>query len=488
MSTTNSTINPTDNSSATTIVTTLQPVAPLDLSTPQRLHVIGVGGPGMSAIALVLAQMGHHVSGVDIREQQMLDRLRSAGVTVHIGHHRSHVLGCDAVTASTAISLDLNELDEARSLGIPTLRRAGMLASICAQAKSVAVAGTHGKTTTTSMLMLILAEAELRPSFVIGGDVRNVGTGAQWTGSEWFVVEADESDGTHLELPLHGTILTNVDLDHIDFYGSIEGIEAGFDQFLGQIPGPKVVCGDDPRAARLAARHGATTYGMSVDADVRAVDVRAQHGTWAFAVERNGVRIATVDLPCRGAHNVLNATGALAMAIELGVDPTVAAEALAKFGGVARRFDIRGTEGGATFVDDYAHVPAEIDAVLTAARDSDDGWQRIVAVFQPNRYNRMAEMWREYADAFVAADLIVLTDIYASGTEPIPGVTGKLVVNAVLSAHPHARVVWLPQRDELVSYLAKHVRSGDVCVSMGCGDIASIPDEVLAIRRGEVPG
>lgn len=466
----------------------VQPVAPLDLSTPQRLHVIGVGGPGMSAIALVLAQMGHQVSGVDIREQQMLDRLRAAGVTVHIGHQRSHVVGCDAVTASTAISLELNELDEARRLGIQTLRRAGMLASICAQAKSVAVAGTHGKTTTTSMLMLILAEAGLRPNFVIGGDVRNVGTGAQWTGGEWFVVEADESDGTHLELPLYGTILTNVDLDHLDFYGSIEGIEAGFDQYLGQIAGPKVVCADDVRAARLAAKHGAVTYGLSRDADVRAIHVRAQQGTWAFAVERNGRRIAEIDLPCRGEHNVLNATGALAMAMEMGVEPHIAAQALAKFGGVARRFDIRGTDREATFVDDYAHVPAEIDAVLKAARDSDDGWQRVVAVFQPNRYNRMAEMWQEYADAFIAADVVVLTDIYASGTEPIPGVTGKLVVNAVLSAHPYAHVVWLPQREELVSYLAHNVRSGDVCVSMGCGDIASLPDEVLAVRRGEVPG
>jgi UDP-N-acetylmuramate--alanine ligase len=481
-------VSTTTNLQPPELAATVQPLAPLDLATPQRLHVIGVGGPGMSAIALVLAQMGHQVSGVDIREQQILDRLRAAGVTVHIGHQRSHVDGCDAVTASTAISLDLNELDEARRLGIPALRRAGMLASICAQAKSVAVAGTHGKTTTTSMLMLILAEAGLHPSFVIGGDVHNVGTGAQWTGSEWFVVEADESDGTHLELPLHGTILTNVDLDHVDFYGSIEGIEAGFDQYLSQVVGPKVVCADDVRAARLAARHGAITYGFSESADVRAVDVRAQSGTWAFAVERDGRRIAEVDLPCRGKHNVLNATGALAMAMELGVEAAVAAEALAKFGGVARRFDIRGTHDGATFVDDYAHVPAEIDAVLRAARDSNDGWQRIVAVFQPNRYNRMSEMWQEYADAFSAADLIVLTDIYASGTEPIPGVTGKLVVDAVLSAHPHAHVVWLPQRDELIKYLATHVRSGDVCISMGCGDIASLPDEVLAVRRGEVPG
>ena len=344
------------------------PPAPLDLSTPRRLHVIGAAGPGMSAIASALAEMGHHVSGVDIRERQVLDRLRAAGVTVHIGHHRSHVVGCDAVTASTAIAPDLNELDEARKLGITVLSRAGMLASICAQAKSLGVAGTHGKTTTTSMLMLILADAGLRPSFVIGGDVTDMGTGAQWTGGEWFVVEADESDGTHLELPLHGTILTNIDLDHLDHYGSIEAIEAGFDRYLAQIPGPKVVCADNPRSARVAARHDVVTYGMHESADVRAVRVRADSGSFQFDIERAGTVLASVDLPLRGEHNVVNATGAVAMATEVGVDPQVAAEALSRFGGVARRFDVRGHDGGATFVDDYAHLPTEIDAVLRAAR------------------------------------------------------------------------------------------------------------------------
>ena len=459
------------------------PLPPLDLSTPKRLHVIGAAGPGMSAIALALAQMGHHVSGVDLRERQVLDRLRAAGVTVHIGHKRSHVVGCDAVTASTAISPDLNELDEARKLGVTVLSRAGMLASICAQAKSLAVAGTHGKTTTTSMLMLILAEAELRPSFVIGGDVTDMGTGAQWTGGEWFVVEADESDGTHLELPLHGTILTNIDVDHLDYYGSIEMIEAAFDRYLEQIPGPKVVCADNPRSARVAANHDAVTYGMHESATVRAMRVRADSGSFHFDIERDGNVLAGVHLPLRGEHNVVNATGALAMAVEIGVDPQVAADALSRFGGVARRFDVRGHDAGATFVDDYAHLPTEIDAVLRAARDSGDGWSRTIAVFQPNRYNRMAEMWREYADAFVAADLVVLTDIYSSGTEPIPGVTGKLVLNAVLDAHPKTPVVWLPRREDLIGYLADAVGEGDVCISMGCGDIASIPDEVLALRR-----
>ncbi len=452
----------------------------------------------MSAVALALAEMGHTVAGVDIRDKQVLERLRAAGVDVRIGHAREHVEGCDAVTYSSAVPADLNELDEARRRGIPVLRRAGMLAAICAQANkgrggSLGVAGAHGKTTTSSMLMLILAEAGWRPSFVIGGDVTDVGTGAQWTGGDaagtnWFVVEADESDGTHVELPLHATILTNVDHDHVEAdWGALDTIEASFDRYLAQIPGPKLICADDSRAAALVARHDPATtltYGVAEGATYRAVDLRPAHGTFAFTVTRAGSPLVEVDLPLRGIHNVVNATGALGLAVELGVAPQVAAAALAKFGGVARRFDVRGSDGGATFVDDYAHLPAEIDAVLQAARHSGDDWQRVIAVFQPNRYNRMAEMWREYADAFTAADLVVITDIYPSGTQPIPGVTGRLVVNAVGAAHPRTQLVWLPRRDELVAYLARTVRAGDVCVSMGCGDIASLPDEVLAARRG----
>ena len=459
-----------------------KPVAPLDLSAPQRLHVVGVGGPGMSAIAIVLAEMGHRVSGSDIRERPVLDRLRAADVDVQVGHRRDHVDGCDAVTYSTAVPQQNVELDESRVRGITTLRRAGMLASVCAQARSIAVAGTHGKTTTTSMLMLILAEAGFKPSFVIGGDVTDTGTGAQWTGGEWLVVEADESDGTHLELPLHATVLTNVEVDHLDHYGTVAAIEASFDQYLAQIDGPTVVCADDPVCRTLAARHGSTTYGTAEDADVRATDVSAKEGTQRFAIERRGIRLGTVDLPLRGIHNVRNATGAVALAMEIGIPFDDAVTALARFGGVARRFDIRGTVGGATLVDDYAHLPAEIAAVLAAARTSGDGWKRVVAVFQPNRYNRMVTMWPDYAHAFVDADVVVLTDIFASGTTPIPGVTGKLLVNAVLDAHPDTRVVWLPRRCDLVDFVASELRDGDVCISMGCGDIASLPADVIDRR------
>jgi UDP-N-acetylmuramate--alanine ligase len=454
----------------------------LDLSRPRRIHVVGVGGPGMSAIAIVLAEMGHAVSGSDIREQPVLDRLRAAGVTVHVGHHRSYVEGCDAVTSSTAVPTSNVELRAARDLGIPALRRAGMLASICARARSVAVAGTHGKTTTTSMLMLALAEGGLAPSFVVGGDVSDAGTGAQWTGGELLVVEADESDGTHLELPLHATILTNVDVDHLDYYGSFDAIVGSFDDYLAGIDGPKVLCLDDPRCAALAAKYAATTYGLAPGADFRATSVHPASGSFRFEVEHRGTALGDVELPLRGIHNVVNAVGVVAMATELGVPFHSIAAALARFGGVARRFDVRGTDGGATFVDDYAHLPAEIAAVIAAARGSGDSWKRVIAVFQPNRFNRMAVMSRDYADAFVDADVVVLTEIYASGTTPIPGVTGRLVVDAVLEANPAARVVWLPRREDVTSFLAGEVGEGDVCISMGCGDIATLPEEVMARR------
>ena len=459
------------------------PTVPLDLSIPHRLHVVGVGGPGMSAIAIALAEMGHDVSGSDLREDPVLDRVRAANATVTIGHDRNLVHGVDAVTASTAIPDRNIELDEARQTGVTVLRRAGMLASICAQAKSLAVAGTHGKTTTTSMLMLMLAEGGLRPSFIIGGDVTDLGTGAQWTGADYLVVEADESDGTHLELPLYGTILTNVEVDHLDHYGSFDSIVDSFDTFLAQVPGPTVVCGDDDVAARLAQRHDAVTYGRREGVDVRAVDVQAANGAFVFDVVRHGETIGTIELPMRGIHNVVNATGAIAMALEVGVAFDDIRTALAKFGGVARRFDVRGIDGGATFVDDYAHLPSEIAAVLAATRHSGEQWRRVIAVFQPNRYNRISEIWQEYGTAFADADVVVLTDIYASGTTPIPGVTGKLIVNAVTEADPTRRVVWLPRPDDLVDFVAREARDGDMVMSMGCGDIATLPSEVLDARR-----
>ena len=453
--------------------------APLDLSRQGRYHVVGVGGPGMSAIALTLAEMGHAVSGSDLREVPVLDRLRTAGIAVQVGHDRAHVDGVDAVTSSTAVPASNIELVAAAAAGIPVLSRAAMTASICALADSLAVAGTHGKTTTTSMLAMILTQAGWQPSYLVGGDLHDVGTSAHWSGGRWLVVEADESDGTHLQLPLSGTILTNVEADHLDHFGSFGAVVDSFDQYLAGIAGPKVLCLDDPVTARLAAAHEVITYGTHPDADVRATAIETAGGVLRFTVRRRDEELGQVTLPLRGVHNVRNALGAIAMADAVGVSFGDAVRALGRFGGVARRFEVRGQHDGITLVDDYAHLPTEIAAVLEAAATSGDGWSRLVAVFQPNRYNRMAVLSPDYKDAFVHADVVVITDIYPSGQAPLPGVTGKLVVDAVCDAHPEQRVVWLPKRADLVSFLVAELRSGDVCVSMGCGDVAALPDEIL---------
>lgn len=475
-------------------------VPAVDLSIPGRFHIVGVGGPGMSAIALVLAEMGHEVSGSDVRDVPVLQRLEAAGVAIHLGHDRGLVHGVDAVTASSAIPDDNIELDEARLIEVTSLRRADMLAAICAQARGVGVAGTHGKTTTTSMLTLVLMDAGRRPGFIVGGDVTDLGTGAHWSGSDLLVVEVDESDGTHLALPLSGTILTNVDVDHLDHFGTVEALEESFHTYLAGIAGPRVVCMDDPVCRRLGASFPGVGYGVVTDdtsgdptwchgPSLWARALTAEAGVCNFTVCRRADAQAEVEvlgdvtLPLRGVHNVRNACGVIAMALELGVDFADAAAALGRFGGVVRRFDIRGEHAGVTLVDDYAHLPAEIDAVLQAARYSGDAWRRIVAVFQPNRYPRMSVLSPDYAHAFTAADVVVLTDIYASGTTPIPGVTGKLVVDAVCEAHPEQQVVWLPRRQDLVDYLARHLGPGDLCISMGCGDVADLPDEILARRH-----
>ena len=465
-------------------------IAYFDLSTPRRIHVIGIGGPGMNAIAQVLCEMGHQVSGSDIHESEVLDRLRALGVSIIVGHDATVVQNCDVVTASTAIPVANIELAAAAAQSIPVLSRAQMLSAICALKQSVAVAGTHGKTTTSAMLMHILTTAGLQPSFVIGGDIHGLNLGAGWRNGKHLVVEADESDSTHLALPLFGSILTNVDVDHLDHFATFDNIVESFEQYVKKIDGPKVMCADDAVTAKIATSQACRTYGRSINADVRAVNVVLADGRSRFdvAARQSGssslqVLVGSVDLPLRGEHNVLNATAALTMAMELGVEFVVAAQALSSFRGVARRFDMRGVDDGVTFVDDYAHLPNEIIAVLRGARDATDAWSRVVAVFQPNRFNRMSVMSSAYADAFGDADVVVVTDIYSSGTTPIPGVTGKLVVDAIERNHPGKRVEWIAQREELVSFLASTLTTGDLCISMGCGDVAHLPDEVISLRQ-----
>ncbi|MEJ7844179.1 MAG: UDP-N-acetylmuramate--L-alanine ligase [Acidimicrobiales bacterium] len=462
----------------------------LDLSVPMRAHVLGIGGSGMSAIATILAAMGHTVSGSDLKASPGLERLRALGVRVVVGHDAANLDGPDGsapdmVAVSTAIPDRNPELTAAREREIPVVRRAEVLAAICATRRTAAVSGTHGKTTTSSMLALVAVAGGLEPSFLVGGELNEIGGGAAWDQGEWFVVEADESDGTFTALPAEVVLVTNVEADHLDHFGDLDGVIAAFDRFLGAATGPRVVCADEPNALALARRHGAVTYGTHAEADVRITDVAHARAGVTFTVERSGVRQGEVTLPVPGLHNARNATGALVMGEALGVPFAVGRDALARYGGVARRFEFRGEAGGVTVVDDYAHNPGKVAAVLDAAARG--GWGRVVCVFQPHRYSRTAALWRAFGPAFAEADLVVLTDVYAAGEAPVPGVTGKLVVDAVLEATPWKRVAWLPSRRDLVPYLAATLRADDLVLTVGAGDITGLPDELLVALRARPP-
>ena len=453
----------------------------VDLAVPQRVHVVGVGGAGMSAIATVLATMGHQVTGSDLRASPALERLRAAGIEVAVGHRAENVGEVDAVTISTAVPATNPEVVSATERGIPVLRRAEVLAAISATRRTIAVAGTHGKTTTSSMLALVLVEAALHPSFIVGGELNEIGTGALWDDGEWFVVEADESDGTFLELPTEVAVVTSVEPDHLEHYGGREALVDAFDRFLAAAR-VRIVCADDEGAARLGAAHDAITYGTAEGATYRMVDVERLRASTAFAVEHEGRTIAEVRLPVPGLHNARNACAALVTGVAVGAGPDAGVRALARYAGVARRFQFRGERSGVTFVDDYAHLPTEVAAALGAAADG--AWHRVVCVFQPHRYSRTASLWREFADAFTAADVLVVTDIYGAGEAPRPGVTGKLIVDSVLEAHPEQRLAYLPGRADLVPYLRRILRPGDLCLTLGAGDLTSLPAEFLSEEAG----
>lgn len=453
----------------------------LDLGRPRRVHVVGAGGAGMSAIATVLADMGHTVSGSDLKASPGLERLRSHGVEVFVGHAAEHLGHVDAVTISTAVPTTNPEVVAARERGIPVLRRADTLAAIAGTRRTIAVAGTHGKTTTSSMLALVLVEAGLHPSFIIGGDVNEIGTGAVWDTGEWFVVEADESDGTFLELGAEVAIVTNIEPDHLEHYGGYEALLAAFGRFLDEAAGPRIVCADDEVAARVGREVGAVTYGFAEDADYRLVDPVVEHNGTTFSLHHDGVDLGRLHLPVPGRHNARNAAAALVTGLELGADFDAGRAALERFAGVARRFEFRGEVGGITFVDDYAHLPTEVEAALEAA--SEGSWGRVVCVFQPHRFSRISDLWQDFGGSFGDADLLVVTDIYPAGEAPRPGVSGKLIVNTVLDADPWRALAYLPKRPDLVPYLCATLRPGDLCLTLGAGDLTSLADEVQAALR-----
>ena len=451
-----------------------------DLAEAVHVHVIGIGGAGMSAIAEVLATMGHRVSGSDLKASAGLDRLRALGVEVHVGHDADHVGRADVVTRSTAVPDGNPECREAAERTIPLLSRAEMLGAITRLRRTVAVAGTHGKTTTASMLALALRGAGLRPSFVIGGDVNEIGTGAAWDDGDLFVVEADESDGSFLRLESRMAVVTNLDPDHLEHHGGFEALRASFDEFVAGVDGPVVIGIDDPEGVALADRSRSggfdvRTVGTSADADWRIAELRESWDGVGFVLRGPGTNLA-VALPVPGRHNARNAAAATVLALLAGAEPQAVAEALSRFGGVARRFEHRGRSGGVTLVDDYAHLPTEISATIRAARTGD--FDRLVAVFQPHRFSRTEALWSSFGPSFEGVDVLFVTDVYPSGEAPRPGVTGHLVVDAVRRDLPGVDVRYTARRDDLVDALMAELRSGDLCLTMGAGDLTSVPTDL----------
>ena len=451
----------------------------IDLERPQHVHVVGVGGAGMSAIASVLTAMGHTVSGSDARDSAVLERLAAAGVTTHVGHTSDEVAAADLVTISTAVRDDNVAVIAAHAAGVPVHSRAEMLAAICAQRSTIAVSGTHGKTTTTSMLALILVEAGWRPSFIIGGDVNEIGGGGVWGDGDWFVVEADESDGTFLQLPRKAAIITNVAADHLDYYGTYDAVRDAFARFARETEGP-VVVGDAPDLLELVeGTRNAVSVGLDDHSRYTVDEIERERSTVRYRLRRGPHVVGKYTMPTPGLHNVRNAAVATAMALELGVPVDATQHALSRFTGVARRFQFRGNFHGADYVDDYAHNPEKVAAAVSTALDGK--WDRVVVVFQPHLYSRTQMLAHEYAHAFDGADHVIVTDIYGSRESPVPGVTGHLIVDAVRAARPNLGVTWLPGRADLAEHLVGVMQPGELCLLLSAGDLTSVPDEVAAI-------
>lgn len=447
------------------------------------VHMIGIGGAGMSGIALLLLARGFDVTGSDLKESRVLDDLRAAGATIAIGHAVENVGTSDAVVISSAIPERNPELVAARSAGTPVYARAQMLAALGRGARTVAIAGTHGKTTTTSMLAVILDRLGVDPTFVIGGDLNESGSNAHHGSGDAFVIEADESDGSFLLLAGEIGVITNVEADHLDFFGDEGQVRAAFAAFA-QTSAVVIANGDDPGtraalvAASLDASHAVLTFGIGESVDAQ-LDV-LQPGQWeargSLAIEGH----APVDLRLRvpGVHNLLNACAAVLAARALGMTPHAAAEALSTFTGVRRRFEYRGAAKGAEFFDDYAHHPTEIAAALAAACQR-KGHDRVIAVFQPHRYTRTQALWRELGASLAGADVVAVTDIYPAGELPIPGVYAKLLVEALIDDGFLGRVLYLPRRSDVVRFLAHTVRQDDLVLTIGAGDVTAIPDEAI---------
>ncbi|MHB8264049.1 MAG: UDP-N-acetylmuramate--L-alanine ligase [Acidimicrobiales bacterium] len=450
----------------------------VDLSRARKIHVIGAGGAGMSAISTVLASRGHAVQGSDLKRSAASERLSALGIPVSIGHRAENVGDAEMVVISTAIPKSNPELQFARSRGIEVYSRADILVSLVSDRRVIAVAGTHGKTTTTSMLSLCLVEAGLRPSFLVGGDINETGTNAVWDEGEWVVLEADESDGTFLALDTEVAVITNVEPDHLDYYGDFKSLVSAFATFATGAKRGFITSADNTHSADLAREFDGESVGFDEGASWRIAEATIGSNGSSFRLLHKG-RLSTemLHVPVVGEHNLRNAALAAVAAVRTGASLDAADRALARFSGVARRFEQRGSARGISFVDDYAHLPGEVDATLRAARLLAP--RRVVAVFQPHRYSRTSMFAADFGSALALADVVVVVDVYPAGEPVRAGVTGKLVADAVNLSSPGIPVHYVPGRSDLPRLLDDILSDGDMCLTMGAGDITTLADEML---------
>ena len=466
---------------------------PLDIG---LIHFVGIGGIGMSGIAEILHNLGYQVQGSDIAESANVKRLRELGIAVHIGHAAENVAGAKVVVISSAVKADNPEVRAARERFVPVVRRAEMLGELMRLKWSIAVGGTHGKTTTTSMMASFLEAADQDPTVINGGIINAYGTNARLGSGEWMVVEADESDGTFTKLPATIAVVTNIDPEHLDFYGDVETLHAAFETFVENIPfyGFAVLCIDHPAVQALIGRirdRRIVTYGLSPQADVRLADLSQAPDGATFTVEIDGrgerpsVRMEDLHLPMVGQHNVLNALAAIAVSQEMGMTEAQVRKALSSFAGVKRRFTKTGEVDGVSVIDDYGHHPVEIAAVLKAARWAGRG--RVIAVVQPHRYSRLAKLFEDFCTCFNDADQVIVADVYPAGEDPIDGVNRDALVEG-LRAHGHRQVLALEGPDQLARVVRENARSGDLVVCLGAGSITNwaqaLPQQLETLKAG----
>jgi len=452
----------------------------------KRIHFVGIGGSGMNGIAEVLLTMGYKVTGSDLAHSPVVKRLIGLGATIHIGHKEENVLGAQCVVYSSAINESNPELKAAASAKIPIIPRAEMLAELMRLKYGIAIAGTHGKTTTTSLIASILAESGVDPTVVTGGKLNSLGANARLGKGDILVAEADESDGSFLKLSPTMAIVTSIDREHMNHYHSMEDVYDAYIGFMNKVPfyGAAILCLDHPVIQGLLPRvtRRVITYGLTAQADVRGVNLRYEGMETSFDLFASGRELGRVTLRLPGAHNVQNSLAAASVALELNIDFGDIKKGLEAFSGVERRFHVRGDYEGVTVVDDYGHHPEEIKAVLRGAKESFK--KRIVAVFQPHRYSRTADLFKDFLSAFNDVDKLVVTDIYAAGEEPIAGIDGHALCEAIRE-HGHKDTTYIKRVADVPEFLKGAVRRGDLVITLGAGDVWKAGTGLLELLEKE---